>query len=138
MIPNKRKDAPDFSSWYRGDFLKFGLRADRFLVEHLDVFPQNIGPSEIRGKVLDLGSGYGRNALYLAKSGFFVDCVDISREAIEKLQTLSQHFGLNEFIRTHISDIRRFDIGEEKYDLIISAAGLVFLSRGELLKTKKN
>ncbi|WP_270180715.1 class I SAM-dependent methyltransferase [Alkalihalobacillus sp. CinArs1] len=36
-----------------------------------------------KGRVLEIGSGPGRNAIYLAKHGFEVDAVDLSRTAIQ-------------------------------------------------------
>jgi 2-polyprenyl-3-methyl-5-hydroxy-6-metoxy-1,4-benzoquinol methylase len=34
------------------------------------------------GRVLDLGCGPGRNAVWLAKAGFSVDAIDLSPEAL--------------------------------------------------------
>lgn len=36
-----------------------------------------------QGKILDIGCGIGRNAIYLAKCGFIVDAIDFSKESIK-------------------------------------------------------
>lgn len=50
---------------------------DENLVQYLD---RNWLP--IQGKVLELGCGPGRNAIYLARHGYAVDAVDLSEQAI--------------------------------------------------------
>ena len=41
-------------------------------------------------KILDVGCGDGRHALYLASLGFQVDAFDLSKNAIEKIDYLKQ------------------------------------------------
>jgi tellurite methyltransferase len=48
----------------------------RFVTEHADVLPSS-------GRVLDVGGGAGRNALWLAARGLEVTLVDVSDEACE-------------------------------------------------------
>lgn len=45
------------------------------LVDNTDLLPH--------GRALDVAMGNGRNAIYLAKIGFEVEGIDISRDAIE-------------------------------------------------------
>lgn len=47
------------------------------------------------GRALDLACGAGRNATHLAKSGFDVDAVDISPEALRRGQANAQRLGLD-------------------------------------------
>ena len=89
-------------------------------------------------KILDVGCGDGRNALYLAAHGFHVDAFDISQNAIEKLDYIKNQAGLN--INTYICDVPDFDFKYD-YDLIIMHGVLQFVEKEkqpkiiELMKT---
>ena len=48
--------------------------------------------------VLDLGSGAGRHALYLAKMGFVVAALDVSETALKTLQSHSRELDLHDVI----------------------------------------
>ena len=76
--------------------------------------------------MLDLGCGDGRNALFLAESGFDVTAVDTSAAGIEKLQHLADARGLS--IRTEIRDMRTYDF-KTTYDLIIVHGSLHLIER---------
>lgn len=77
-------------------------------------------------RILDLGCGDGRNALYLAKKGFVVDCVDISENGIDKINKLSEE--INVEINTFICDVKNFEY-KEKYEMIIAHGLLQFIDR---------
>ena len=83
------------------------------------------------GFALDLGSGEGKNSLFLAKEGFNVSAVDISKEGIKKLEKLSKEKNLH--IKTFNQNINNFGF-DKNYDLIISIATLHFLSELEAKK----
>lgn len=85
----------------------------------IKLLPQN-------GKVLDLGCGDGRNAIFLAENGFDVKAVDISETGIEKLKHLARNRGLN--IETEIRDIRDYSF-KDTYDLIIAHGCLHLIER---------
>ncbi|MBI5747375.1 MAG: methyltransferase domain-containing protein [Nitrospirae bacterium] len=40
-----------------------------------------------KGRALDIACGEGRNAIFLAKSGYEVDAVDISSVALERVES---------------------------------------------------
>ena len=92
-------------------------------------------------KILDVGCGDGRNALYLAAHGFQVDAFDISQNAIEKLNYIKKESGLD--INTYICDALKFDF-RYNYDLIIMHGVLQFIEKEkqpkiiELLKKHTN
>ena len=73
-----------------------------------------------KGKALDIATGNGRNALYLAEQGFDVDAVDISDVAINKLA--NRHPNLHPIC----ADLDELDIHENRYNLILN---IRFLNR---------
>ena len=76
--------------------------------------------------VLDLGSGEGRHALYLAECGFDVTAVDISEAGIAKLDGVVRKRGLD--VRTEVADMRDFRF-PRSYDLIVSHSCLHLIER---------
>jgi SAM-dependent methyltransferase len=69
-----------------------------------------------KGKALVLAMGEGRNAVYLAQSGFEVTGVDISEVAIEKCKALAEERGT--VVKTIAADLTDYDMGKAQYDLI--------------------
>lgn len=67
----------------------------------------NVLPSLSRGRALDLACGQGRNALWLARAGFDVQAVDISRVALEQLQARAQAQGL--LVKTHHLNLEQWE-----------------------------
>lgn len=77
------------------------------------------------GRVLDLGCGAGRNALYLNMLGFDVTAVDKNEANIEKLNQIINQEQLKNF-HAQVYDINQADL-TETYDLIISTVVMMFL-----------
>lgn len=71
------------------------------------------------GKALDFGMGLGRNALWLASQGWEVTGIDISDVAIEKVKKAAAEKQLK--IDAVLADIRQYDLGQAKWDLIVAA-----------------
>lgn len=68
------------------------------------------------GKVLELGCGPGRNAIYLSNHGFDVDAVDLSELSIQWASERAKNRNLHvNFIQKNIFD---FDIQEGVYDMV--------------------
>lgn len=78
-----------------------------------------------RGKGLDLGSGTGKNSLYLASKGIEVQAVDLSRKALNLLKEEAKELGLP--VKTIKQDISDFPISPSSYDLILCLGSLMFL-----------
>lgn len=68
------------------------------------------------GKVLELGCGAGRNAIYLAKQGFSVTGVDLSDNALEWAKQRTQ--GTNLPIQWICANIFELDLQENSFDFI--------------------
>jgi tellurite methyltransferase len=70
------------------------------------------------GRALDVASGAGRNALFLASLGWRVVAVDSSRVGIELTRERARGRGLE--VETHVADLERgeFTIEPEAFDLV--------------------
>lgn len=80
-------------------------------------------------KVLDLGCGRGRNALYLAKKGFDVTAVDYSQESLDILQEVMELEDID--LQVGVYDINSANLSQD-YDWIISTVVLMSLQRDQV------
>ena len=71
-----------------------------------------------KGKVLTLGEGEGRNAVFLASMGYDVTAVDMSDIGLEKARRLAAERGVQ--ITTVTADLGEYQIKPESWDGIIS------------------
>jgi tellurite methyltransferase len=109
---------------FKGRRFAFGKEPNPFLKKHIRLLP--------KGKALDIATGEGRNAVFLAQQGFDVDAVDISEVGLKKAQKLAREMGVK--INTFFADLNTYQIGKEKYDLI---ANFYFLRRSLIPKIKR-
>ncbi|WP_373818186.1 SAM-dependent methyltransferase TehB [Glaesserella sp.] len=82
------------------------------------------------GKVLDLGCGRGRNALYMNLLGFDVTALDHNEESIHFLNYMIEKEGISN-IHTAVYDINQAQVAGE-FDLIISTVVMMFLNRDRI------
>lgn len=91
-----------------------------------DLFEQFAKHTELR--VLDLGSGVGRNSIAIAKAftdiPCTVECVDILPLAIEKLHANAKMYGVQSNILGTVCAIENYSIQSKIYDLILSVSSL--------------
>jgi SAM-dependent methyltransferase len=69
------------------------------------------------GRVLSLGEGEGRNAVWLAGQGFSVDAVDASAVGLEKASRLAAERGVR--ISTWVEDLATFQPEPGAYDALV-------------------
>jgi len=115
------------------------LTYDQRYAEHPDYF--GIGPDELllehwvridrRKRVLDLGAGQGRHALFLARQGLSVEAVDPSRIAVESLRSRVAEEGLE--LTVMLSDVESFAPEPGSYGALL-LFGLVQELRPEQLR----
>jgi SAM-dependent methyltransferase len=82
-----------------------------FLREFADLLPE--------GQALDVATGGGRNAIFLAECGYEVTGIDISEEGLEIARARATERGVadrTEFIQ---GDIEQYDFSPETYDVIV-------------------
>ncbi len=66
-------------------------------------------------KILDVGCGYARHAVYLAKMGYYVSCLDISDYLLKKAEERIREFNVYNLIRIIKCDMRNMNFDHE-YD----------------------
>ena len=88
----------------------FGKEAAAFLREQVDRLPI--------GRALDIATGEGRNAVFLAKKGFQVDAVDLSEVALKKARRLARENHVT--INTIEADLNTYTIRPGYYDVILN------------------
>ena len=101
------------SAWddrYSAEGWAFGTEPNDFLKQEAHRIPP--------GRVLCLGEGEGRNAVFLAEQGYEVVGVDRSQVGMDKAQALAQERGV--FIETVVSSVEDFDLTEGEWQGIIS------------------
>jgi SAM-dependent methyltransferase len=101
--------ALSFDNIYSGEEKPFRTEPNAFLVESTkDVEP---------GRALDVAMGQGRNALYLAKTGWEVTGFDISSKGLAVARAAAERAGVK--IQAVLQGWQDFDFGTEKWDLIV-------------------
>lgn len=88
----------------------YGTEPNGFLVTVVDRIPQ--------GRVLSLGEGEGRNAVFLARRGYDMLGVDGSAVGLAKARRLAEEAGVA--IATHLADLAEYEIAPGSWDGIVS------------------
>ena len=114
-------------------YLEFWCEQDRYYEKKYKLSPAH---SEVvavldavpsaSGEALDLGSGRGRNSVFLHSRGFQVTAVDRSEPAIEKLRHIIAAEPACRGIQTDLYDINEARI-EKDFDLIVATVVFQFL-----------
>ena len=89
----------------------FGREPNRFLVSQAALFQPGAA-------VLDLATGEGRNAVWLAQRGCRVTGIDISPKAIEKARRLGAESGVE--VRFEVEDVRQRSWVADAFDAVVT------------------
>ncbi len=81
------------------------LREAKFIIESMGLSPGS--------RVLDLGCGYGRHAVYLARQGYYVVCLDLSEYMIRKAEERVAAFNVSNRVELVHSDMRELKYRSE-------------------------
>ena len=95
---------------YADDEFAYGTQANDFIVEYFSRIPP--------GKVLCLGAGEGRNAVFLASKGYQVVALDGSVQGAKKTTKLAAQMGV--LVETVTADLNGYDLGRGQWSGIIS------------------
>ncbi len=111
----------DWEQAYRNAETIWGEKPDHLLVD--------IAPQVPKGKVLDLGMGEGRNAVFFAAQGYDVKGIDLSPTAVEKC--LQRARSLNIPLQAEAANLLDVTIEPNSQALIISTMVLQFIKKSE-------
>jgi SAM-dependent methyltransferase len=103
-----------WDSRYAENGFAYGIEPNEFLKSEVHRLKRH-------SKILCLSEGEGRNALYLARNGHFVTAVDISSVGMNKAKDWASLEKLK--LETVVADLNDYDMGEIKWDAIISIFG---------------
>ncbi|MFP3983479.1 MAG: class I SAM-dependent methyltransferase [Desulfurivibrionaceae bacterium] len=111
-----------FDNYYSSQILYYGreVRPEFSLFLNQSLIPESC-------RVLDLGCGDGRYAIYLAEKRFLVHSIDLSPVGLSKLALYAEKSGLE--ITTQEADLNTETLPDEEYDLIIFATILDHLQK---------
>lgn len=109
--------------------MKEGLTSfyNRIYKEHEVVFAEGEPEKHVKeipkllteGSVLDIGGGEGRNALFLAQSGFDVHVIDLAVEGLNKIVKKAEMEGINT-LTVQVGDITQEGI-HKMYEVMVSS-----------------
>jgi tellurite methyltransferase len=101
---------------YEADNFYWGLQPSDFCYEIIKNYP----PDHHR-KLLEIGCGEGKDALFFARNGYEVTAFDIAQTGIDKVLRLSDQFRV--YIRAFRADMMEYRLDKE-YDIIYSSRAL--------------
>ena len=103
--------AGHFDQRYATEEYWYGTLPNDFLEEHVGALPPG-------GRVLCLGEGEGRNAVFLATHGFDVVAVDASAVGLAKAERLARERQVH--VTTVHADLAHYTLGQDAWDGIVS------------------
>lgn len=112
---------------------KYAKEYDQEVIEFWENFPKIIIDKfceDLKGKkILDLGSGSGRDALILRDKGLEIVCADASKEMIK----ITNNLGFESIE----SDFQNYDFSKEKFDGVWAYTSLLHINKEEMKKILK-
>ena len=113
----------DYDQRYNTGGYYWGLMPNRICYDIMKILPP-IKPY----RVLDIGCGEGKDAVFFAKCGYAVTAFDVSKQGIEKAKRLAEHNKVEvRFFRADIFDYRP----DTEFDIIFSSGVFHFLPQNK-------
>ena len=124
----------DVTTWderYSGEDLVWPKSPNQWVVHELE--------GRVPGRALDLGTGEGRNAIWLAEQGWSVTAVDFSAKALQRARRRATQVGKEHGAPLDITwvqaDLFAYEAPAGTYDLVVATyVHLVDYERRELLR----
>lgn len=108
-----------YENAYRQDSYYWGVVPDKLCYRVLELLPP-VKPV----RLLDVGCGEGRNAVFFAKNGYCVTALDISESGLEKTKRLADNHNVSvNILRADLNDFR-LDIA---FDVIFSSGAFHYI-----------
>ena len=104
-----QKSGARWDEIYQGSAIKVPVNPSTLVLEATATLPP--------GQALDIGMGNGRNAVYLARKGWKVTGIDVSREAIKQAQAAAGKVGAA--IEANVARFEDIPPYRARYDLIL-------------------
>jgi len=121
-----------YENYYKQDEYYWGVQPSNMCLKVLELLPP-VRPL----KILDIGCGEGKDAVFLARCGYDVSAFDISEAGIEKTKRLAEKARVHvRAFRANIWDYRL----DEKYDVLYSSGTLHYIKpelRDEVMSNYK-
>lgn len=118
-----RSVVTDYDKWYNSEEYYWGLMPNDICYDIMKILPP-IKPY----RVLDIGCGEGKDAVFLAKCGYAVTGFDISQQGIDKAKSLAEHNNVDiTLFKADIFDYRP----DAEYDIIFSSGVFHFIPQTE-------
>ena len=95
---------------FAGETYFYGTEPNEFLRTSLPTLP--------KGAAMCLAEGEGRNAVFLAESGYQVSSVDLTQAGVDKTKRLAEERGVK--VNAVVGDLADLDLGHERWNLIVS------------------
>ncbi len=109
----------NYEKWYSSDDYYWGTKPADFCDELI-----NLRPVSIAKKVLDIGCGEGKDAVYMAQKGYTVTAFDITKNGIEKAKKLAVQNNVT--IDAYVDDINTFQVNDT-FDIVYSTGTVQYL-----------
>ncbi len=108
-----------YEKFYEAEDYYWGKEPADFLERLIALKPPRRGM-----KILDIGCGEGKDAVYMAKKGYTVTAFDLTEAGIEKTKKYAAETGVK--INAYVDDINTFET-DERFDIIYSSGTLQYL-----------
>ncbi len=113
----------DYDKCYNTEEYYWGLMPNRICYDIMKILPP-VRPY----RVLDIGCGEGKDAVFFAKCGYAVTAFDIAEQGIEKAKRLAEYNKVDvNFFKADLFDYRP----DAEYDIVFSSGVLHFIRQTE-------
>ena len=109
----------NYEKWYEGGGYYWGTEPADFCDELIKLCPPSKGK-----KVLDIGCGEGKDAVYMASKGYDVYAFDLTENGIRKTKLLAEEKDVD--VKAYVDDINTF-VTDEQFDIIYSSGTIQYL-----------
>ena len=109
----------NYEKWYECEGYYWGTEPAGFCDELIALCP----PSKDK-KVLDIGCGEGKDAVYMASKGYSVTAFDVTENGIKKTIRMAKENNVE--INAYVDDINTFETNE-KFDIVYSTGTIQYL-----------